>query len=65
MKRGDRGTDAGTYDDIMKPGNGIRCSLYPETKPRRWEKLLMSECTEKCVTLAAAIADKLRTGSEG
>jgi hypothetical protein len=63
-KRGDRGTDAEMYGDIMKSGNGIRHILYPETKPQRWDKLPMSECTEKGVTLAAAIADKLRTESE-
>jgi hypothetical protein len=28
------------------------------------EKLPMSECTEKGVTLAATITDKLKTGSE-
>jgi hypothetical protein len=64
VKRGNRGTDVGTYNDIMKLGNGIRRSPCPEMKPRRWERLLMSECTEKGVTLATAIADKLRTGSE-
>jgi hypothetical protein len=63
-KHGNGGTDTGTYDDIMRPANGIRRSLYPEKKHQRWEKLLMSECTEKGVTLAAAIADKLKTESE-
>jgi hypothetical protein len=29
-----------------------------------WEKLPMSECTEKGATLAVAIADKLKTKSE-
>jgi hypothetical protein len=33
VKRGDGGTDAGTYDDIMKLRNGIRRSPYLETKP--------------------------------
>jgi hypothetical protein len=64
VKRGDGGTDAGTYSDILKLGNRIRRSPYPETKPQRWERLLMSECTKKGVNLTAAIADKLRTKSE-
>jgi hypothetical protein len=63
-KRGDGGTDTKTYNDIMKPGNGIRHSPYPEMKPQRWEKLPMSECTEKGVTLIATITNKLRTESE-
>jgi hypothetical protein len=64
VKHNDGGTDAGTYGDIMKLGNRIRRSLYPETKPQRWERLPMSECTEKGVTLVTAIIDKLRTESE-
>jgi hypothetical protein len=63
-KHDDGGTNAGTCGDIMKSGNGIRRGPYPETKPQRWEKLPMSECTKKGVTLAAAIADKLNTESE-
>jgi hypothetical protein len=64
VKRDDRGTDVKTYGDIMKLGNKIRCSPYPETKPQKWEKLLTSECTEKGGTLAAAIANKLKTESK-
>jgi hypothetical protein len=64
VKHGDRGTDTRTCSDIMKPGNGIRHSPYPETRPQKWEKLPTNECTEKGVTLATAIADKLKTGSE-
>jgi hypothetical protein len=64
VKHDDGGTDDGTYGDITKLGNGIRRSRYPKTKPQKWEKLLTSECTEKGETLAAAIADKLRTESE-
>jgi hypothetical protein len=64
VKRSNGGTDAGTYGDIMKLGNWIRRSPYPETKPQRWEKLPMSEFTRKGVTLTAAIADKLRTVNE-
>jgi hypothetical protein len=63
-KHDDEGTDVGTCGNIMKPGNGIRRSLYPETKPQRWEKLLTNECTKKGATLAAAITDKPKTGSE-
>jgi hypothetical protein len=50
--------------DIMKPGNGIRRSPCPGTKPRKWGKLPMNEYTEKDVTPAAAITDRLRIGSE-
>jgi hypothetical protein len=38
-KLADGGTDAVTPDDIMKPENEIRRSLYHETRSRRWEKL--------------------------
>jgi hypothetical protein len=48
----------------MKPGNGIRRSPCPETKPRRWEKLPTNECTEKGVTHAAVITNRLKIGSE-
>jgi hypothetical protein len=48
----------------MKPGNRIRRSPYTETRPHKWEKLSTNEYTEKGVTLAIAIADKLKTGSE-
>jgi hypothetical protein len=64
MKHGDGGTNAGTCGDIMKPGNGVRHSPYPETKPQKWEKLPTNEYTEKGATLAAAITDKLKTESE-
>jgi hypothetical protein len=64
VKRGDGGTDAGTYDDITKLGNRIRRSPYPETKPQKWEKLSTSGHIEKGETLAVAIADKLRTENE-
>jgi hypothetical protein len=56
--------DAGTCSDILKPGNGIRRSPCPGTKPQRWEKLLTNECTDKGVTPTAAIADRLKIGSE-
>jgi hypothetical protein len=58
-------TDAETCGDIMKLGSGIRCSLCPKTKPWRWDKLSTNECTEKGVTLADAIVDTRKIGSEG
>jgi hypothetical protein len=61
---GDEETDAGTCGDIMKPGNGIRCSPCPETKPRKWGKLPTNEYTEKGVTPVVAIADELKIESE-
>jgi hypothetical protein len=64
VKHDGGGIDVGTCSDIMKLGNRIRRSPYPETKPQRWEKLPTNECTKKGVTLAALIADKLKTGSE-
>jgi hypothetical protein len=57
--------DVGTCGDIMKLGNRIQHSPCPETKPRRWEKLRTNECTEKGVTPAVAIANRLKIGSEG
>jgi hypothetical protein len=35
----DEGTDTVMSDDIMKPENGTRRSLYHEMRSRRWEKL--------------------------
>jgi hypothetical protein len=61
---GDEETDAETCGDIMKPGNEIWHNPCPETKPQRWEKLPTNECTEKGVTPAAAIANRLKIGSE-
>jgi hypothetical protein len=60
----DEETNAETCDDIMKPGNGIQHSPCPGTKPRKWEKLPTNEYTEKDVTPAVVIADRLRIGSE-
>jgi hypothetical protein len=60
----DEETDAGTCGDIMKPGNRIRRNPCPGMKPRKWEKLPMNEYTEKDVTPAAVIADRLKIGSE-
>jgi hypothetical protein len=61
VKRGDGGTDAGTYDDITKLGNRIRHSPYPVTKLQKCEKLPTRGYTEKGETLTTTIADKLRT----
>jgi hypothetical protein len=44
-------------------GERTRHSLYPGTKLQKWEKLPTSEYTEKDRTLAAVIANKLRTES--
>jgi hypothetical protein len=57
-------TNAGMCGDIMKPGNGIRRSSCLGMKPRKWEKLPTNEYTEKDVTPAAVIADRLKIESE-
>jgi hypothetical protein len=64
VRHGDGGTDAGTCGNITRLGNEIQHSSYPGTKPQKWEKLPMSECTEKGGTLAVLIVDKLRTENE-
>jgi hypothetical protein len=64
MMPGDKETDAEMCGDIMKPGNGIWRSPCLGTKPQKWEKLLTNEYTEKDVTPAALITDRLRIGSE-
>jgi hypothetical protein len=48
-------------DDIMKPENETRCSLYHEMRSRRWEKLQMNESSEKGGTLDDVIVGKLRS----
>jgi hypothetical protein len=63
-KHGDEGTDARIFGDITRLGSGTQRSPYPKMKSRKWEKLLMSEYTEKSGILADVIADKLRTESE-
>ena len=60
---GDRETDAGMCGDIMKPENGTQCNPYLETKPQKWETLLMNEHTEKDATHVVVIADKLKKES--
>jgi hypothetical protein len=57
----DEGTDAVTPDDIMKPENEIRRSLYRKTRSRRWEKLQMNESSGKGGTLADVIVGKLKS----
>jgi hypothetical protein len=63
-KRNDGGTDTGTYGDITMLGNGIQRSPYLATKLQKWEKLPTSKYIEKGETLAAAIAEKLKTENE-
>jgi hypothetical protein len=60
----DKETDAETCGDTMKPGNGIRHNLFPGTKPQKREKLSTNEYTEKDVTPATVIADRLKIRSE-
>jgi hypothetical protein len=57
----DKGIDAVTPGDIMKPKNEIRCSLYRETRSRRWEKLQMNESLGKGGTPADVIVGKLKS----
>jgi hypothetical protein len=59
----DEETDAKMCGDIMKLGNGIRCSPCPRTKPQKWGKLPTNKYTEKDTTPVAAIADMLRSKS--
>jgi hypothetical protein len=62
VKPDDGETGAETCGDIMISGNEMRRSPCPETKPRKWEKLPTNECTEKGVTPATVIADRLKIG---
>ena len=48
-------------DDIMKPENETRRSLYHEMRSRRWEKLLMNESSGKGGTPADVTDDRLRS----
>jgi hypothetical protein len=61
---GDEEIDVGTCSDILKLGNRIWRSPCPRMKPRKWEKLPTNEYTEKNVTPAAVVADRLKIGSE-
>jgi hypothetical protein len=60
VKHGDGGIDARTCGNITRLGNRIRHSLYPGTKPQKWEKLPTSKYTERSGTLATVIANKFR-----
>jgi hypothetical protein len=60
-KLADEGTDTVTPDDIIKPENEIRRSLYHETRSRRWEKLLMNESSGKGGTPADVIVGTLKS----
>jgi hypothetical protein len=64
VMHGDEETGTETCDDIMNPRNEIRRSPCSRTKPQKWEKLPTNECTEKDVTPAAVIADRLKIGNE-
>jgi hypothetical protein len=54
------GTDAEISDDITRPENRIRHSLYRETKPQKWEKLRKNGSSEKEGTLDDVTIGKLR-----
>jgi hypothetical protein len=54
------GTDAGMFDDITRPENGIRSSLSREMRSRRWEKLRRNASSENEGTPDDVIADELR-----
>jgi hypothetical protein len=45
----------------MKPENEIRCSLYRETRSRKWEKLQMNESSGKGGTPPDVIVGKLKS----
>jgi hypothetical protein len=57
----DEGTDAVMLDDIMKPENETRCSLYHEMRSWRWENLQMNESSGKGGTPADVIVGKLKS----
>ena len=49
------------FDNIMKPENETRRSLYLEMRSRRWEKLLMNESSGKGRIPADVIVGKLKS----
>jgi hypothetical protein len=59
-KLDDEETNAVMPDDIMKPENETRRSLYHEMRSRRWEKLQMNESSGKGGTSADVIVGKLK-----
>jgi hypothetical protein len=60
---GDGETDTGMCGGITKPGNGNQRNPYLRTKPPKWEKLLMNGYTEKDITHAVTITDRLNNES--
>ena len=60
-KLDDEETNAVMPDDIMKPENETRRSLYHEMRSQRWEKLRMNESLGKGGTLADEIVGKLKS----
>jgi hypothetical protein len=60
-KLADEGTDALMLDDIMKPENETRCSLYREMISQRWEKLQMNESPGRGGISAEVIVGKLKS----
>jgi hypothetical protein len=60
-KLADEGTDAVMPDDIMKPENETRRSLYHEMRSRRWEKLQMNESSGRGEIPADVIVGKLKS----
>jgi hypothetical protein len=57
----DKGTDAVTPDDIMKPENETRCSLCHEMRSWRWEKLQMNESSGRGGITANVIVGELKS----
>ncbi len=54
------GTDAEIFGDITRPGNGIRCSPYRETRSQKWEKLRKNGSSEKEGTLDNVTVGRLK-----
>jgi hypothetical protein len=61
LSDGETGTR--TCDNITKLENETQHNPSLETKPQKWEKLLMKEHIEKGVTPATAIAVRLKNES--
>jgi hypothetical protein len=56
----DGGTDAEIFGDITRPENGIRRSLYHETRSQKWEKLWKNGSLEKAGTLDDVTVGRLK-----
>jgi hypothetical protein len=63
-KPDDGETDAEIFGDITRLGSETQRSPYPRMKPRRLEKLLMNESSEKKGILTDVTAGKLKTEIE-